>query len=51
MIVDEVVKMMLEGVNVDWFYLYWERKWGKIIVYKFGGRIYFKKSEVEKYIK
>ena len=49
--VDEAVKMMPEGVNVDRFHLYRERKRGKIIAHKFGGRIYFKKSEVEKYIK
>lgn len=49
--VNQAVEMMPPGVQVDRFLLYRERKRGKLNSYKFGGKIYFLRSDIEDYIK
>jgi excisionase family DNA binding protein len=48
--IQEALELMPKGVQVDRHTLYRERKKGVLPAYKFGGRIYFKRSDLEKYI-
>ena len=48
--INEAIALLPEGIKANRFLLYRERKKGKIPSYKFGGRIYFLKEDIEKYI-
>ena len=48
--VNQAIEMMPPGVQVDRFMLYRERKRGKLNSYKFGGKIYFLRKDIEEYI-